>query len=339
MRVEEYDGSPLEWDTFVRSQQEFTHFHLYGWRDVMRRALRHDTPYLVARTTHNRIAGVLPLVRVKSRLFGHYLTSLPFVNYGGPLGSDEAVLALSDYAVKIAQADQVDIVELRSRNELPLALKASHRKITVVLEIPEGGADELWKQIPAKVRSQVRRPQKEGMTTRFGADQLDGFYRVFTKNMRDLGTPTQSKKLFETLLEVFPDDVIVGCVYHKDAPVAAGIAIGWDREVEITWASSLREFNKLAPNMLLYWDFMSEAAARGAKLFNFGRCSPDTGTHKFKRQWGATDESLWWYEVRRTGAVAPAEGDSAFQMGPHLWKKLPLSVANLLGPSLVRLIP
>lgn len=305
----------------------------------MEKALGHSCYYLTAVNDKGEIQAVLPLVTVKSKLFGHFLISVPFLNYGGPLGNDDGIKLLVDRASRIAEDNEVKILEIRSRAELPISLPVSHRKITVVLDVPEGGADALWKQIPAKVRSQVRRPQKEGMESRFGHDQLDGFYDVFTRNMRDLGTPTQSKKLFEEIIKEFSDDIVVGCVYYKGQVVAAGFGIMWNSEFEMTWASSLREYNKLSPNMLLYWDFMSHAIERNAKLFNFGRCTPGAGTHKFKLQWGSRDEQLWWYEQRAAGAVAPSEGDSAFQMGPKLWRKLPLPIANLLGPHIVRLIP
>ena len=133
--VERFVGQPDEWDRFVRSAPGWTHFHLYGWRTVMERVFHHECPYLVARVGTD-VVGVLPLVRVKSALFGHYLVSMPFVNYGGPLGSDEAILALVEHAERQARQDRVKLLELRSRRELHVPLSASTRKITVVLDLP-----------------------------------------------------------------------------------------------------------------------------------------------------------------------------------------------------------
>jgi len=305
----------------------------------MRDALGHSALYLAATQNDGTIAGVLPLVRVKSALFGHYLVSMPFLNYGGPLGTPEAMRALTTYAVEQASRDRVKMLELRSRTELPLDLPVSHRKITVVLDIPAGGADALWKGFDAKVRSQVRRPQKEGVVVRFGPDQVAPFFEVFSHHMRDLGTPTQSRKLFESIARQFPDDATFGCAYLNDVPVACGCGFRWDNEFEITWASSLRAHNKISPNMILYWEFMQRAANAGVTLFNFGRCTPNGGTHKFKRQWGARDEQLWWYEQRATGASTPAEAQGAYGWGPRIWQKLPLPIANALGPHVVRFIP
>lgn len=341
VRVGEFGGQPAEWDAFVRAQPNWTHFHLYGWRHVMERALGHDCIYLESRAADGTLDGVLPLVRVRSPLFGHYLVSMPFVNYGGPLGSDDAVRALASAAVKLADDGRVKLLELRSRGELPLDLPASHRKITVVLDLPPE-AETLWKALAAKVRSQVRRPQKEGVEVRFGPDQVVPFFEVFAQHMRDLGTPTHGRALFETAQEVFGDDAWFGCAYVGSRPVACGAGFVWDGEFEMTWASALAEYNRIAPNMLLYWSFMERAMERGLGLFNFGRCTPDSGTHRFKRQWGSRDEQLWWYQHAPGGspdAATPSPDDGAWSWGPRLWRRLPLPVANMLGPRVVKYIP
>lgn len=335
--VAPFDGSAAEWDAFVRSQPDWTHFHLYGWRAIMRDTLGHDTIYLVARTG-NAITGALPLVRVKSPLFGHFLVSMPFLNYGGPLGDERSVRMLAAHAAERASRDAAGVLELRARHELAIDLSVSHRKITVLLDM-DGGSEAVWKRLDSKVRSQIRRPQKDGVTVRTGADQVEPFFRVFARHMRDLGTPTQSLALFEAIAREFPNDSVFACAYHEDIPIACGCGFRWDNEFEISWASSLREYNKMSPNMLVYWELMRSMADSGATIFNFGRCTPGGNTHKFKRQWGGRDEQLWWYEQRLGGATTPAEGSGAASMGPRVWRKLPLAVANTLGPRVVRFIP
>jgi len=337
--IAHYEGAPGDWDTFVRSQPGWSHFHLHGWRSIMMGVLGHDSPYLAARSPDGRIVGVLPLVRVKSILFGHFLVSMPFLNYGGPLGDEYAVRALVDYAVAMSTKQGVSVLELRGRSAMPVQLPVSHRKITVLLDIPEGGSDALWKQFDTKVRNKIRRPQKEGVTMRFGHDQIKPFFDILARRMRDLGTPTQSRSFFDAIGASFPDDVTFGCAYHEDRAIAGGCAIRWGDEMEMTWSSALRDYDRLAPNMLMYWEFMRRAADTGARVFNFGRSTPNGGTHEFKRQWGTHDEPLWWYEQRVSGASTPAEGNGAVALGPRLWKKLPLSVANTLGPRIVRFIP
>jgi serine/alanine adding enzyme len=339
LTVAPFTGTAGEWDGFVRAQLGWTHFHLYGWQTVYQRVSHHDCLYLAARGQSGRLAGVLPLVRVKSLLFGHYLVSQPFVNYGGPLGTDDAVRALAERAVEIAKADGVKLLELRNRGPLPIDMPVSHRKVTVVLDLPAGNPDLLFKKFEAKLRSQIRRPQKEGVTVRFGPEQVRPFFAVFSAHMRDLGTPTQSLLLFQTIAEVFPDTWF-GCAYLGEIPVAGGVGFRWGDEFEMTWASSLHAYSKLAPNMLLYWAFMERAIAEGVALFNFGRCSPGAGTHKFKRQWGSRDEQLYWYQHAQGGASGtPSPDDGAYAWGPRIWRKLPLPVATALGPWIVRSIP
>ena len=341
LTVERFRGAAEEWDDFVRAQPGFTHFHLMGWRDVILAAHGHECPYLAARDASGRIAGVLPLVRVRSLLFGHYLVSMPFVNYGGPLGSDAAVRALADEAAELAQEGGVKLLELRARRELPVALPASHRKITVLLDLPDDPA-ALWKRLDAKVRSQVRRPQKEGVTvTLGGADQVAPFFAVFARHMRDLGTPTQPLALFEALAARFPDSARFGVAWLNGEPIACGAGFGWGDEFEMTWASALVEHKKLAANMLLYWTFIEAAIADGRRVFNFGRCTPGGGTHRFKQQWGTRDETLWWYQRSATAEPAgtPSPDDGAYSWGPRLWKRLPTPVATALGPRIVRFIP
>lgn len=341
LHIEHFARDAAEWDGFARRQPGFTHFHLHGWKSVIERVFGHECLYFAARDARGEVLGILPLVRVKSLLFGHYLVSMPFVNYGGPLGTEAAVRRLADQAAELARRDGVKLLELRSRIELPLVLPVSHRKITVLLDLPPGSPDALWKRLDAKVRSQVRRPQKEGVTVRFGADQVAPFFTVFAHHMRDLGTPAQPRRLFEAIVETFADDVWFGCAYLGDRPVAAGCGFRWANEFEMTWASALTAYNRIAPNMLVYWSFLERAAREGVTLFNFGRCSPGSGTHRFKRQWGSRDEPLWWYQQAAPGTAAatPSPDDAAYAWGPRLWKRLPVGLATLLGPRIVRSIP
>jgi FemAB-related protein (PEP-CTERM system-associated) len=334
-----FDGNAVEWDGFVRAQPQWTHFHLYGWRCAIERAFGHECLYLAARD-NGVLAGVLPLVRVKSLLFGHFLVSMPFVNYGGPLGRVDAVRALVREATELARRERVKLLELRSRAPLAIDLPASHRKITVVLDLPEAGSAALWKKLDAKLRSQIRRPQKEGVTVRFGPDQVQPFFDVFSRHMRDLGTPTQPLAFFQTLSELFGDDVWFGCAYLGDKPIAGGCGFRWNGEFEMTWASALQEFKRIAPNMQLYWSFIERASNEGLRLFNFGRCTPGGGTHRFKMQWGTREEPLWWYQCAASPQTAtPSPDDAAFSWGPRLWKRLPTRFATALGPRIVRYIP
>lgn len=341
LRIEPFAGEPAAWDTFVRSCGGWTHFHLQGWRSVISEVFGHECLYLSAWDTHDQLVGVLPLVRVKSLVFGHYLVSMPFLNYGGPLGEHDAVRALADHAVDVAERDGARLLEFRGRTELPLDLDVSHRKITVLLDLPPGRPDELWSSFKPKLRTKVRRSQKEGSTLEFGPSQVKPFFDVFSRHMRDLGTPTLPLRFFEAIARQFPEDAWFGCVHLDGQPIACGCGFRWNDEFEMTWSSSLREFASIRPNMFLFWAFMERAAKEGLSVFNFGRSTPEGGTHVFKKGWdGARDVPLYWYQhARGESAKTPSPDDAAYSWGPRLWKRLPLGLATKLGPRIVRYIP
>jgi CelD/BcsL family acetyltransferase involved in cellulose biosynthesis len=228
------------------------------------------------------------------------------------------------------------MLQLRCRPPFPGAAAPDDRKVMVLLDLPRT-PDALWAQLPGKVRSQIRRPQKEGMRFRVGADQIDAFYRVFARNMRDLGTPVYSRRFFEAVAAAFPE-VVFGAVYHQGQPVGAAAGFVWRGEFEITWASCIRDYNRLAPNMLLYWSFMEEMVRRGVRVFNFGRSTPGASTHRFKSQWGSRDVPLRWLEW--SVGEGPKSSPSGFARAVSTaWQRLPLPLANRLGPPLASRLP
>lgn len=337
-----------EWDDFVRRTQGGTFCHLSGWTSVMQDAMGHRHRGLVARApdSGDEILGVLPLVEMRSLMFGSHLVSVPFLNYGGPVGSRSAVVALVEAAVSTAGNAGADTLQLRSRAAIdPPApttgtLTNDRDKVTVLLDLPED-SETLWTDLRGKVRSQVRRPRKDGMTSRVGRDQLGPFYDVFAHNMRDLGTPVLPRAFFESLAGVFGDAVVFAAVYADDVPVAGSCGFVFGDEYEMTWASSLREYNRSAPNMLLYWACMEEAIERSLAVFNFGRCTPGGGTHRFKLQWGGRDEPLHWKRwVPGRGDEADADEKGGLtERAIGVWQRLPLPVANRLGPIVSKRIP
>lgn len=336
------DGAPPEgWDHALPALPGSSFAHLSGWGPVMTQVLGHDFHFLSAVSDDGEILGGLPLVRMKSLLFGHVLVSVPFLNYGGPVGSPEVRTALAEEARTFARETGAKRLVLRSLLEDGAGLEQGREKVAVHLQLDED-MESFWKQeVPSKIRNQVRRPQKEGMTFELGSEHLGAFHVVFAENMRDLGTPVHGLGMFRALLSTFPEEALVGVVYHEGAPVAGGFGFLWNGEFEMTWASSLRRFNRLAPNMLLYWRFMEETSRRGGRIFNFGRSTPGTGTHRFKTQWGGEDVPLHWTEWTRGGAAEedPGNETGAVGMASRVWQKLPLAVTNRVGPRLARLIP
>lgn len=331
-------GDGEAWDGFVADADGATFCHLWGWREIFGAGFGHTVHYRAA-VRDGGLVGVHPLVRVKSLIFGDYLVSMPFLNYGGPLGTPEARTALAADAHRLAEAGGVDLLELRSRRSLDTTLEEVHRKVTVVLPLGDDAEHLFTKGLKSKVRSQVRRPMKAGMEIRVGAECVGDFYAVFAEHMRDLGTPVLPRSLFDDLLRIFPQRAVFAAVYADDRPVAGGCGFVFGDEFEITWASSLREFSREAPNMLLYWGLMEEMIRRGVATFNFGRCTPGGGTHRFKSQWGGDDEPLPWYQWSSDGRDATPNPDGGFGLAVKAWQKLPLGVANLVGPILARRIP
>ena len=301
-------------------------------------AFGHEPVYLIARQDQE-VAGVLPLVQIKSLLFGNSLTSLPFLNYGGVIADTaDAAEALIAAAGDQAQARKCKHVELRHvARQFPNLPCKTHK---VAMHLPLTAT--IWDDLDRKVRNQIRKAEKSGLVVERGGEPLLGdFYAVFARNMRDLGTPVYSRRLFEEVLRTFPDRAQLHIVRLNGQPIAAGLTYRTASMVQLPWASSIREFNSLCANVLLYWDAIQFAQSTGAGVFDMGRSTPNEGTFKFKAQWGAEPVPLHWeYQLSSDGDlpnVSPA--NPKFQLAIALWQKLPLGVATRVGPMIVRAIP
>jgi serine/alanine adding enzyme len=339
LTAQPFTGDNAAWDSFVHEEKNATFCHLAGWRDIMCDVFGLESRYEVAVDENGTWCGVLPLVRMKSRMLGHHLISLPYLNYGGALGTTEARRYLVTRALEETRVSRADTLQLRDRMEVVVVpeLTPGRQKITVLLDLPQC-PNMLWeKQFNGKLRSQIRRPQKDGMTAQIGPANVGAFYDVFSRNMRDLGTPVLPRRFFERLPQVFGESVVFGAVYKGETPVAAGCGFVFRNEFEMTWASALREYNRSAPNMMLYWCFMEAMIARGVRVFNFGRCTPDGGTHRFKKQWQGRDVPLSWMQWTRAASTETDDEPSrAMRVASAAWQRLPLPVANRLGPIVAR---
>jgi serine/alanine adding enzyme len=340
LRIIDASADSEQWDRVVESLPGSTCAHLFGWREIMNDVLGHDCLYLAAVDGDGAWRGVLPLVRVRN-ILGHFLISLPFLNDGGPIGDDAAQESLVEFAIAEAVRSGATLLELRAREVLPGPAVPSYRKVAVHLSLPSS-AELLWQDtIRAKLRSQIRRPTKEGMTFRSGVSELRSFYKVFSRNMRDLGTPVLPRSFFEGASSAFGSAVLFATVYARNGlPVAAACCLLWRDELEVTWASSLREFNHQSPNMLLYFRLMEDAVERGVRVFNFGRCSPGGSTHRFKQQWGGEDVPLPWPSWPGGASTrVPSAERPLYRLAVEAWRRLPLVITNRLGPTLARLLP
>jgi FemAB-related protein (PEP-CTERM system-associated) len=329
------------WSAFVETTPAATGYHQWGWRRVFEQAFGHRTVYLAARDDDN-LAGILPIVLFDSWLFGRFGVSLPFVNYGGIVATSEpARAALFDAARSIVHKHRLSHLELRHLKPQGPGLPSRTHKVAMTRSLPHP-VDALWQQLDRKVRNQVRKGEKSGlMAVSGGAELLDDFYRVFARNMRDLGTPVYSRRFFEAVVATFPATTRVFVVRLGSAPVAAAVTTRWRDTVEVPWASSLREHRALAPNMLLYWHMLRTSVEEGARVFDFGRSTPDEGTFHFKRQWGAEPVTYSWEYVMDGARPVPNQSPSnpKYFLAIEAWKRLPVPVATWLGPGIVRSIP
>ncbi len=330
------------WDAYVRTNSVSVNYHRYAWRDVIEKSFGHPCHYLAAKDSAGAVVGILPLTHMKSALFGNFLVSLPFFNYGGLLCDNEEIgAALLAEAVKVRDELGAAHVELRHTEPWPGELPTKQAKVSMLLDLGNN-SELLWKGFNAKLRNQVRKAEKSGCTARVGGlELLADYYTVFVRNMRDLGTPVYGEKFFAEVLSAFSDDSNIIAVYLEGKPVAAGLVVRFRDTVEIPWASSIRDYNTLCPNNLLYWEALQHALRIGCTRFDFGRSTPGEGTFKFKEQWGAKPIQLHWQYLLPYGASLPELNNKnpKFEMAIRLWQKLPLFLTRLLGPHIVKNIP
>lgn len=335
------DVSDGAWDAYVGRHPDASGYHLTAWTRIIASAFRHRVCRLVAESDRG-IEGVLPLVLFRSRLFGRFAVSLPFLNYGGIIAeSPEAERALLDAAIDECLQGGASHLELRHSRRLFADLPCKRHKVAMVLPL-EKTPDGQWKALDRKVRNQIRKAEKSGMTSLAGGSELvPVFYEVFARNMRDLGTPVYAMRFFEEVVSTLPDRTRVFCVYAGSRPVAASIVHVHRDIVEVPWASSLREFSAQAPNMLLYWQMLQFAIGRSAQSFDFGRSTPGEGTFHFKRQWGAAPQELVWEYWTAPGVPLPdlSPANPGYRRAIALWQRLPVPLAKLAGPPIVRNIP
>ena len=335
------ESTRAEWDTFVAAHPESTAYHAWDWREVFGPVFGHEPIYLAARDG-GQMVGILPLVSFRSRLFGHFFCSLPFVNYGGALTTEpDAAAALFAEATRIARERGASHVELRNvARQFPDAAVRQH-KVTMLLPLADT-VEGQWAAFDTKVRTKIRKAEKSAFTSESGsANLLDAFYAIFSVNMRDLGTPVYPKRFFEAVLRACGPAAALHLVRHDGRPVAASMTIAHANRVEVPWASALRAERHANPNMVLYWHMLREVITRGGRAFDFGRSTPGEGTYIFKKQWDPEVVPLHWEYALLTRDAPPDQspGSGKFHLAIELWKKLPVPVANTIGPLIIGNVP
>ncbi len=346
------------WNAYIDAHPKSTLYHLYNWKNIIEKTYAHKTYYLIAEQQPNKpnnstnpVIGILPLVHIKHFLFGNSLISIPFFDLGGILAdNDEVEKALLSEAIKLAQKLKAKNIELRHPQPLscirelnppnptnpsnPTTVVTKSHKVSMILNLPES-SEELMKSFKSKLRSQIKKPVKEGLKSKIGGFELiDDFYKVFLVNMRDLGSPVHSKKLIQNVIEEFPEKAKIVIVYKEAQPIACSLVVSFKDTLENPWASALRKYSRLSPNMLLYWTMQKYACDNGFKYFDFGRSTPEEGTYKFKKQWSAKPFPLHWQYISLNGKSIEKETPekSKFDETIKFWQKLPVPVTKILGP-------
>ena len=325
------------WDRFVFACPAATFFHRIGWREIYEDVFRHRTHYLLAERG-DRIVGVLPLVQLKSLLFGHSLVSLPFAVYGGVAATDgETTQALHRHAVELGRALRVEHLELR--NIATVEPQWPHQDLYVTFRkglLPEAEANLL--AIPRKQRAMVRKGIQRQLRSEVEVG-VDRFFDLYADNMHRHGTPPQAKRYFEALRRVFGDDCEALTVFSPQGKAVSGVLSFYFRdEVLPYYAGDLTDARELAANDFKYWELMRRASERGVRTFDFGRSKRETGSFDFKKNWGFEPTPLHYEYVlyKRSSIPQNNPANPKYQLAIDLWRKMPRSVVNLVGPALAR---
>ena len=340
------DSDKQVWDDFIFNNGNSSFFHLIGWKDIIEQTFGHKSHYIMA-LSENQVKGVLPLFELKNRLFGHALVSIPFVVYGGACATDkntESMLLKS--ASVLGRLIGVDYVELR--NEFDVLPVESDRQNWLTKNLYATFQREIYPDIesnfnaiPRKQRRMIKQGSKAGLISKIGGGEyLSDFYRVYAINKKNLGTPVFPIKYFENIMKIFPQTFILS-VWKDNIMVAAVMTFIFKDRLMPYFSGALKEYFRYAANDFMYWELMRYGCEKGYKLFDFGRSKKGTGSYDFKRHWGFEPKDLpyTYYLVAMKDMPNISPVNPKYSAMVNIWKKLPLFVANWLGPKIVRNIP
>lgn len=337
------DADAGAWDAFLATRADANFYQTYGWRLINRGHFGHQTHYLVARARDDgRLSGVLPLVMIRSRLFGNTLSSMPFVNFGGAVAETPDVgRGLLERAVALTRELGADFAELRLLQPLDESLPTALHKVSMSIEL-DADPDRLWQAFSSKHRTNIRRVYKNDIEVHHGgAELLDEFYTLLALSWRRLGTPIYSRRYFADILAEFPEQTRIFVARHGATPVATAFNGYFQGTVEGMWAGTSPDHQKLQPNYVLYWEMIKHACEHGYRRFHLGRSSVDSNAEQFKKKWNATAQQLYWQYLLNKSQDIPQlnVNNPKFKLAIALWQRLPLPVTKWLGPWLSRSIP
>jgi FemAB-related protein (PEP-CTERM system-associated) len=311
------------------------------WYNIIQQAYGHIPIYLEGEDNIGHHA-ILPSFLIRNPMFGAVVTSMPFLDAGGPCSASPA-LTQTLLASLLGRAAEhgARLVEVRCTAPMDLPLSPVGDKVNLCLQLPKT-PELLWRQLDTKIRNQIRKAERSALSIEVGhAEKLNDFYELFLHNMRDLGSPVHALGFFQTILTAFGDNAQVVLVRKGAKAIGGLIALTFKDSLIVPWASSLRRYLPLCPNMLLYWETLRLGCLQGVRRFEFGRSSRNSGTYRFKRQWGALEEPLYWYTIplnpHRVKPISITSKRATLLMS--VWQHLPLNVTRWLGPKIRKYLP
>ncbi|MBZ5495989.1 MAG: FemAB family PEP-CTERM system-associated protein [Acidobacteriia bacterium] len=333
-------GIAGQWDSYVRSHPHGSVFHLTAWQRLIERSFRHKPQHLVALDREGKVLGLLPLFLVRSRIFGRMLVSTPQAAYGGILAeSDTVAKAILELARRMAAANKVRFLELRNfKNALEVpGLMPKDLYVTFRQELsPE--VELNMRAIPRKTRAEIREGIRNGLEFKVNEIGVNQFYDVYSRSLRNLGTPVFSKSLFANGVREFSSNCRIFSVHWHGKLVSAVWTLFYKDEVLPYYGGSMREYNRLAVNNFMYWMLIKYGCENGYRIYDFGRSKKGTGSFDFKKRWGMTMSELpYQYAlVRQNSPPDTSPLNPRFSMGIRIWRRLPLWMTNSIGPLIAR---
>lgn len=324
------------WDRFVTAAAEGTFFHLSGWKEVIEQAFGNKVYFLFAERA-GQITAVLPLGHVKSSLFGNALISVPYCVYGGVVAEDrQSATALREAACRLAERLNVDALELKNRLPSNQGWPVKDLYVTFRKEISRNPEENL-KAIPRKQRAMVRKGINAGLSSEI-VEGCERFFRIYSESVRNLGTPVMPLRYFHLLREVFGDQCEVLMVTHEGRDIAGVMSFYFRDEVLPYYGGSIPLARDLKGNDFMYWELMRRCGERGIRIFDYGRSKVGAGSYSFKKNWGFVPEPLHYeYFLVKSPTVPDVNPNNPkYRLFIKTWQKLPLPIANTLGPFLAR---
>jgi len=328
---------PIGWEEFLRNSSAGV-FHDVRWGEFLGSAVGNKVWRLTARR-NERICGVLQLIEQNSMLFKHRLTSLPYLDASGVLATDDAAARdLVASARLLLEERNCSWIELRHKHNPWPDIPCRTDKVTFRLPLQQD-ANAVWETLKPKVRNHIRKGQKSNLTLRTGGSELlDDFYPIYARRMRDLGSGPHAKSFFGALFEVFGDITTVHMAYLQDETQAGAITLRDGKNLHVQWSAGTDKAKETSANMLLYWAMIEFACAAGLDVFDFGRCTVESGIWTFKRQWGAKENALHWHYLLPEGSSLPppaGEGRCAKAIRA-CWRFMPVWACTAIGSRVVR---